>query len=528
MGRTKKELGLDSMGIQKSMRLTDYLGDGIGQLPLNIMSSLVGQLTYFYTEKVGLAAGMVATMLLIAKIFDAFSDLAMGKIMDAGRSPKGKCRPWFSRMAIPALVAIILLFTVPKNIGSGFQTAYVLITNVLITAIVYTAVAIPYGALMAIRTESFEERGKMGIFRTAFGYIAGMVIAILLIPITNMLGGTQSAWIKVAVVFGLISMLSLMILYKVSKENVQIVEKSEDDDVPFVEAIKMLFKNKYWVIMLVLQFLINISYSLTTSGGTYYAKYILGNDNIVALLGAVGLVPTFLGFILTGPLTSKFGMTKTCKISCVLGAAACLVRVFTPYSIATCMNSLNHYAYGSIGDWMYRKVAGLSQLEPGYKKFQVKPMFVKGIEEWATEFESVYGKIVAKTSCKNGKIHVHVEVPANTTAVIVLPEKEEILEVGSGVYDYEYATETCLAVERFSMDSTLGEIVAEPLAVELFNQMAPGMLEGPMIQFAYGMTLAELLGAAPQAKPLYEAVVNALNQKEAEAGSLIESYAYNK
>ncbi len=183
------------------------------------------------------------------------------------------------------------------------------------------------------------------------------------------------------------------------------------------------------------------------------------------------------------------------------------------------MNSLNHYAYGSVGDWMYRKVAGLSQLEPGYKKFQVKPMFVKGIEEWGTEFESVYGKIVAKTSCKNGKIHVHVEVPANTTAVILLPEKEEVHEVGSGVYDYEYETQTCLAVERFSMDSTLGEIVAEPLAVEMFNQMAPGMLDGPMIQFAYGMTLAELIGAAPQAKPLYEAVVTALNQKEAEKGN---------
>ena len=180
------------------------------------------------------------------------------------------------------------------------------------------------------------------------------------------------------------------------------------------------------------------------------------------------------------------------------------------------MNSLNHYAYGSVGDWMYRKVAGLSQLEPGYKRFQVKPMFVKGIEEWGTEFESVYGKIVANTSCKAGKIHVHVEVPANTTAVIVLPEKEEVHEVGSGVYDYEYDTETSLAVERFSMDSTLGEIVAEPLAVEMFNQMVPGMLEGPMIQFAYGMTLAELLGAAPEAKPMYEAVVNALNQKERE------------
>ena len=50
MAKTKKELGLDSMGVQKSMRMTDYLGDGLGQMPLNIMSGLVGQLTYFYTE----------------------------------------------------------------------------------------------------------------------------------------------------------------------------------------------------------------------------------------------------------------------------------------------------------------------------------------------------------------------------------------------------------------------------------------------------------------------------------------------
>lgn len=62
----------------------------------------------------------------------------------------------------------------------------------------------------------------------------------------------------------------------------------------------------------------------------------------------------------------------------------------------------------------------------------------------------------------------------------------------------------------------LEKLLQNPLAVEMFNQMAPGMLEGPMIQFAYGMSLAELIGAAPQAKPLYEAVVNALNQKERE------------
>ena len=341
MTRQKKELGLDSMGIQKTMRLKDYLGDGIGQLPLNVMSTLVGQLTYFYTEKVGLAAGAVATMLLIAKICDAFSDLIMGKVMDKVNSPKGKCRPWFLWMLAPTVAIIILMFTVP-HAASGVQMAYVLITNILISAVIYTAIAIPYGSIMAVRTESVEERGKMGIARTVFGYLIGMIIAVLLIPITNMLGpngvADQAAWIKVAVGFAILSGLSLLILYRSSKENaeVQKIQSIEKQD-SFLEELKLLFKNKYWVIMLIVNLFVNISYGLSASGGTYYAKYILGNDNIVALLGAIGLIPTFLGFILVGPLTKKFGMAKTCLIGCAIGAIACVVRVFTPYSFLSCV-----------------------------------------------------------------------------------------------------------------------------------------------------------------------------------------------
>ncbi len=334
-----KPLGKDSMGIQKTMRLGDYLGDGLGQLPLNVMANLVGQLTYFYTEKVGLAAGMVATMLLAAKFADAFSDLAMGKIMDMGNSPKGKCRPWFLRMTIPSAVIIIMLFTVPKNAPGGLQMGYVLITNILLSAVVYTAVAIPYGAIMAIRTESVEERGRMGIVRTVFGYVIGMIIAILLIPITNMLGGDQGAWIKVSVVFAVLSAASLFILYKTSRETSKTAAEEEPQDteekVPFAEAIRMLFQNKYWVIMLLVNLLVNISYGLSTGGGTYFAKYILGNDNLVALLGAVGLLPTFIGFIIVGPMTKKLGMAGACKVSALIGAVAMVVRAFTPYSIVT-------------------------------------------------------------------------------------------------------------------------------------------------------------------------------------------------
>ncbi len=71
-----------------------------------------------------------------------------------------------------------------------------------------------------------------------------------------------------------------------------------------------------------------------------------------------------------------------------------------------------------------------------------------------------------------------------------------------------------LAYERFSLDSTWGEILSQPLAVEMFNQMVPGMLDNPMLAMAQQMTLSEVLGAAPEARPLYEAVVNALNEAE--------------
>ncbi|MDO5423729.1 MAG: glycoside hydrolase family 78 protein [Eubacteriales bacterium] len=178
------------------------------------------------------------------------------------------------------------------------------------------------------------------------------------------------------------------------------------------------------------------------------------------------------------------------------------------------MNSLNHYAYGSIGDWMYRKIAGINQIEPGYHSFSIRPMFVKGIEEAEGSLESPYGKIVSAWSCKNKKIHIRVQVPPNTTAVIYLPEKAGILEVGSGIHEYEYDTDTCLKTERYSMDSNLGEITEQPLAVAMINQFAPGMLDNPMIEYAYGMTIAELLGTAPEGRPLFEMVIKALNEQE--------------
>lgn len=329
----RKPLGLDSMGIQKTLRFGDYMADAGGQFALNGISGLVGAITYFYTDKVGVSALTAANVLLAAKICDAFTDLIMGKIMDNGKSPKGKCRPWFLRMAIPVFVAIVALFTVPKGLTGAAQIAYLLGTNLLATAIVSTAIAIPYGAILVLRTKSIEERNKMGIFRAAFGYIIGMVIAIALVPITNMLGpngvADQAAYIKFAVVVGAISMVLMFVLYRHSKETGEETKK-QDDSIPFFEAIGKLFKNRYWVTVLVANLFVFIIYAISGASGTYYAKWILGNDNIVGIMGAVGLIPTFVGFAVVGPMAKKFGVRKTLLIGFGVGIIGAAVRVFFP------------------------------------------------------------------------------------------------------------------------------------------------------------------------------------------------------
>ncbi|WP_339830617.1 glycoside hydrolase family 78 protein [Paenibacillus sp. FSL R7-0272] len=176
------------------------------------------------------------------------------------------------------------------------------------------------------------------------------------------------------------------------------------------------------------------------------------------------------------------------------------------------MNSLNHYAYGSIGEWMYRKLAGINPIEAGYKKILIKPQFIRGISSVDAAFESVYGEIKSSWSCKGGKIIVNVTIPANTTAIIVLPEKPVPLEVGSGSYRFEYETETSLERERFTMDSTLKEIVEEPVAVQMLNEHAPGMLDHPMIQYAYDFSVSEMLAnTPPETEQLFRSVIQMLN-----------------
>ena len=330
----KKELGKDVNGVQKVMHGREYFTDALGQLPLNAITALAGQMTYFYTNKVGMAAATVGTILLIAKCVDALTDLIMGKIVDNTNTKYGKARPWLLRMTFPVMIALIMLFTVPKA-SNGVQAVYALLTNIFASAICYTAIAVPFYTMIAYSTKSSEEKGKMGTFRSAVGYAVGVGLGIGLIPITNALGGDQTAWVKFAIILAVISGIGLFICFKGAKE--RFVENEEEQKkekaVSIIQGLGILIKNTYWIKITVFGVCMNVMYAMIMAAPIYYAQYIVGNPGFYSVINTVNLIPSIIGFVSVGFLIKKFGLANTAKYASVIGIFGCVVRCIFPGNV---------------------------------------------------------------------------------------------------------------------------------------------------------------------------------------------------
>lgn len=97
--------------------------------------------------------------------------------------------------------------------------------------------------------------------------------------------------------------------------------------------------------------------------------------------------------------------------------------------------SYNHYAFGCVMDWMVRHIGGLQAIEPGYRRFRVKPSFASGLTRAAVSEDTPYGVAAVAWHVIGDAVCVHVEVPVNAEAVIELPNMETVT-VGSGSYDW--------------------------------------------------------------------------------------------
>ena len=95
--------------------------------------------------------------------------------------------------------------------------------------------------------------------------------------------------------------------------------------------------------------------------------------------------------------------------------------------------SLNHYAFGCVGDWMFRYITGIDKEQVGFKHIVINPRPDSSLTYAKRVFASQYGDIICNWERKDGKFEIEVSIPCNTTATIILPDGDE-KKVGSGNY----------------------------------------------------------------------------------------------
>ncbi len=193
------------------------------------------------------------------------------------------------------------------------------------------------------------------------------------------------------------------------------------------------------------------------------------------------------------------------------------------------MNSFNHYAYGAIGEWMYRVVAGLEidPQEPGYKHVLAQPQPGGGLASAEARLETLYGEAASGWSLVDGKVTVSATVPPNTHGTIHLPAAtvarvtegglavaaapgvkratqegdDVVVEVGSGRYQFGYDGARLAArlqpPGRFSTQTPVEDLLASPQARAVLDRHVAGFTTDPRVQQALKMSLREIAPYAP-------------------------------
>lgn len=154
------------------------------------------------------------------------------------------------------------------------------------------------------------------------------------------------------------------------------------------------------------------------------------------------------------------------------------------------MNSFNHYAYGSVGEFVWRRIAGIDCTAPGFSAIKIAPTPTAGVQSIRAEFESVHGKIVSGYEWKEGKIEFFASVPANVAAEICFPGEQP--EKGTGG-EYRVQKEWgSLAEEGFTEATVLKDILDDKEALAAFNAVSDNMFLSERIRSLQNCSLKEL------------------------------------
>ena len=287
---------------------------GITEIACNPMYTIFCSfLVFFYTDVIGVNAAAVGTIILISRIFDGFSDIIAGNIIEHTHAKSGSARPWILRIAIPLGISYIAMFTVP-DCGEWGKLIYIFVSYNVIQSVVYTMANAAMSALPTYMTNDRNSRSSCYAVRLFIAAATQTVLSLKFMNIIDALGGGQRAWIKLAAILGTIAAIVFAIVYMTTRETVTSVGEN-GEDVPLLVGLKALMHNKYWFSVLAMQFCCVLHQVTTLTVGVYYAKYILNDAKLVGNIIMYHHFPALVVMLLVPIALDKGASKRTLIIS---------------------------------------------------------------------------------------------------------------------------------------------------------------------------------------------------------------------
>ncbi len=361
----------------QKLSIREKIGYSVGDTASNLFfQTFIYYMLFFYTDVFGITTKAAGTMFLVTKIWDAVNDPMMGMIADRTNTRWGKFRPYLAWVAIPLGVFGVLTFTTPE-LGSVGKLIYAYITYTFLM-MAYTAINVPYSAIMGVMTPNSHERTTVSSFRFIAAFAALLFVQYFIPTMTDGAANPEKSWqLTMTIVSGLAVVLFIVAFFS-SKERVQ---PPKGQKTSFKQDLTDLISNKPWILIGTAT-VFQLIFICMRGGSTmyylvYYIKeqevsifgktYNLTPSQLFSLLTMSGTALTILGVILTPRISRIFGKSTTYAVSLgIAGIAAGLFIFLGPQSIALMfiLNFITSFAVGpvSVLQWaIYADTADYSE-----------------------------------------------------------------------------------------------------------------------------------------------------------------------
>ncbi|MDI9215664.1 MFS transporter [Clostridium tertium] len=322
------------MGEKRYLKWYNKVGYGSGDIAGNVVFAFVSSFIMIYlTNSIGLNAGIIGSLIAVSKLFDGITDLFFGVMIDKTNSKIGKARPWMLGAFVGCAITLVALFAIPVELGEFSKYAWFFIAYVLLHAVFYTANNIAYSTLTALITRNSKERVQMGSIRFIFAFATSLLIQTITVSAVEVFGGGATGWRTIAIIYAIIGLIVNTISVFSVKElpaeelydtTLQTGEKKEEH-YSFIEIVKLLVSNKYYLIILVVDVLRQI-YSAMINMGIYFMTYVLGSEKLFGVFSWAINIPIIIGLSITPMIVAK--MKGQYKVNAAGYVIAAIGRMF--------------------------------------------------------------------------------------------------------------------------------------------------------------------------------------------------------